>query len=407
MSNKIRLALSLFVAPEAGHFLVPLARILADRGCLPQILVLSRGRTNDPQVFIEPLPGLELLQKIVSRLHVPYHINRGLMERLFDLASPRLLDPATDLLIAGHPVIPRTLRQAKRLGITTALLAANPYDPLLTRITAEEGAKWGVRQRDFYASQFRLAEMRRSLPYLDYLLATTSVIAQTYRESGFSGKIVEFSYPYGLNLQQFSMPETKQNQAFRVGYLGHSYLLKGLQYLLSAWEEINLPDAELMVGGSTMTPGVQNLIRTRFAHLSKVNFMGYVNDLNAYYHNCSIYVCPSRIDGHPRTVYEAMACGLPIIVTDGCGARDFIRDGKEGFVVPNGDAGAIAQKIKWFYDHPEEIPRMGQIARETVSRFPKEGFAAQVGEAILTLPELGPPFGAAKGMRSRRNEPSP
>jgi len=87
-------------------------------------------------------------------------------------------------------------------------------------------------------------------------------------------------------------------------------------------------------------------------------------DVRPYYSACSVYVLPSYREGTPRTVLEAMAMGRPILTTDTNGCRDTVEDGETGFLVPVKNAEAIAEKMEWFIEHPEEIAPMGQASKE-------------------------------------------
>lgn len=63
-------------------------------------------------------------------------------------------------------------------------------------------------------------------------------------------------------------------------------------------------------------------------------------------------------------VVEAASHGRPVIVSDGAGAKDYVKDGDNGFIVPKRDPKAIADKIQYFKDNPKEIIRIGKNARE-------------------------------------------
>ncbi len=63
---------------------------------------------------------------------------------------------------------------------------------------------------------------------------------------------------------------------------------------------------------------------------------------------------------------EGMACGAPALVTDVCSLPEVVKDGVTGFIVPPNDAGALREKIRWLWEHPEEARAMGQAARQYV-----------------------------------------
>ena len=79
--------------------------------------------------------------------------------------------------------------------------------------------------------------------------------------------------------------------------------------------------------------------------------------------------------------------GLPCISTD-CrpgGARLLINDGINGFIVPQGDSNAIAEKMKWFMQHPVEADKMGLEGTKIKNTFSEEVIANQWEEYLRNL----------------------
>lgn len=75
------------------------------------------------------------------------------------------------------------------------------------------------------------------------------------------------------------------------------------------------------------------------------------DDLAKRLRSADIFLLPSLEDGWARTVSEASACGLPVIVTPNTGAAEFIQEGINGSVVPIRDASAIAEKAIWWWQN--------------------------------------------------------
>jgi glycosyltransferase involved in cell wall biosynthesis len=88
-------------------------------------------------------------------------------------------------------------------------------------------------------------------------------------------------------------------------------------------------------------------------------FKGYVNhdSIGEIYRNSDLFVLPSQNEGMSNALLEAMASGLPVIVTD-TGETSELLDGN-GMVVPIGDSDAIAQGVRELMDDPEARRRMG------------------------------------------------
>lgn len=82
-----------------------------------------------------------------------------------------------------------------------------------------------------------------------------------------------------------------------------------------------------------------------------------------------VLVCPSREDPMPAAVTEAMRSGIPGIVSDAVGTAGYIRDGVEGWLFGNEDAGELAEKIKWCVGHKDQIEQTGRNARVVYERY--------------------------------------
>lgn len=77
-----------------------------------------------------------------------------------------------------------------------------------------------------------------------------------------------------------------------------------------------------------------------------------------------VFVLPSRFEGLPLTIIEAMFAGLPIIASDVGGIPELIVNSKNGFLVNNDDAAAFAAKIEYFIENQNMMQKMGDIGRE-------------------------------------------
>jgi len=103
----------------------------------------------------------------------------------------------------------------------------------------------------------------------------------------------------------------------------------------------------------------------------KVRLMGRSRELHRVYQNADLYVMSSDYEGMPNALAEAMALGLPCISTD-CktGPRDLVDDGENGYLVPCGDAQALAETIVKVFSMPSDAQKeMGQKAREKIIHY--------------------------------------
>jgi glycosyltransferase involved in cell wall biosynthesis len=103
-------------------------------------------------------------------------------------------------------------------------------------------------------------------------------------------------------------------------------------------------------------------------------------DVRELWRRADIFVMPAQVrQGLPRTVLEAAASGRPLVVSDVLGARDFVRNGVEGFVVPSQDTAALGEALERLAGDAGLRVRMGEAARLRIL----QGFTeAHVKEAL-------------------------
>lgn len=112
-------------------------------------------------------------------------------------------------------------------------------------------------------------------------------------------------------------------------------------------------------------------LRGRVAELGleeHVRFVGWRSDLARVYAGSDVVVLTSRNEGTPVCLIEAMAAGRAVVSTDVGGVRDVLEDGRLGEVVPDGDAGALADAVARLLDDPERRARLGALGCEAAPR---------------------------------------
>jgi glycosyltransferase involved in cell wall biosynthesis len=96
----------------------------------------------------------------------------------------------------------------------------------------------------------------------------------------------------------------------------------------------------------------------------RVDWLGLVSDLETWYRTASVFVLPSRVEGMPNALLEAMSHRLPCIVSDGTpGPLELIRDGATGSVIPVNDASALAEAMAELARDEDLRRRLGYAAR--------------------------------------------
>src|SRR6266545_1464074 len=113
-------------------------------------------------------------------------------------------------------------------------------------------------------------------------------------------------------------------------------------------------------------------------------FAGFRRDIAATLSAFDLSVFPSLWEGTPITGFEALAMGKPIVATDADGLLDILTPGHDAWVVPKRDAGALAAKIVWAMDHPDERTRLGAAARAAGRHYDIAAFVRKM-ERLYTI----------------------
>ena len=140
--------------------------------------------------------------------------------------------------------------------------------------------------------------------------------------------------------------------------------------LLEAYERMRLRDRAAVV---FMGDGVLREPLGRYARdhaLGGAHFIGFVNQtaIPKHYAMADVFVLPSTYEPRGAVINEAMACGLPVVVTDRCGSiGDIVLDGDNAFVYPAGDAEALAKILDRLTEDEALRARMAGRSREIIS----------------------------------------
>ncbi|WP_449258424.1 glycosyltransferase [Chlorobium limicola] len=112
-------------------------------------------------------------------------------------------------------------------------------------------------------------------------------------------------------------------------------------------------------------------------------FEGFTPDIYPYLKGCDLFVLASLFEGMPNVVMEAMALEKPVVATDVNGARELIRDGETGLIVPPADAEALAKAIASVIDDPVRLKSFGTAGKERVKEHFTISNMADLLEAYL------------------------
>jgi starch synthase len=262
-----------------------------------------------------------------------------------------------------------TMRSAKRLGIRTVLDVTSAQEDC--------HAAPGNRGR-----RISLSWIRAERELADVMLVPSDYVMHCLLENGVSAERI-MKVPYGVDHRRFS-PERgpRTDHPFRVLYVGTIAHHKGVRYLLEAWQRLKLRDAELVLIGQPDRGGHEILREFQGTYDWRGSVPKYAVD--QYVKSGDVLVLPSLSDSWGLVVTEAMACGIPVIVTTHTGAP--VRNKVDGFVVPPADSTALVERLLFLYEHASIREEMGVRAREHVIRgYTWEHYRARIADAYNTI----------------------
>lgn len=360
-----------------------LAHQLEKRGAL-QSLITSYPRFavtpyGVPSHKIHSLLAKEFLQRSWS--HLPRLIRNRyntqyFLHEVFDRGASKKIEPC-DLFVGFSSFALHSLRRAKQLGAKVVIERGGSHMLYQQSIMREEYEITGVPAGTTPVTHQKIIEKEIQEYTESDRISVPSIYAKhTFLEQGFpEAKILHI--PYGVDLSLFRQTKKRDN-TFRIVFAGGLTLAKGVHYLLQAFSEISLPDAELHLIGP-VTESMKPFLKKYEGSYRRSDYFP-MDKLAEVYSQGSVFAFLSLDDGFGLVIPQAMACGLPVIATDHTGAPDIIRDGVEGFIIPIRDVNACKEKLLFLYENPTVRDEMGKAARARV----QAGFSwDDYGEKII------------------------
>lgn len=197
----------------------------------------------------------------------------------------------------------------------------------------------------------------------------------------------------GVNIKDFNV--SKDREYYKDGNINlvHIASLKPLKdqwTLLKVMVELNktVNNWKLNIAGADVV-GLQKKYEEFVIQKgleSKINFLGKVQDVKYLLAESDLFLLTSITEALPLSIIEAGAMRVPAIVTNVGGCPEIISDGVEGYIVDVGDYKAIAEKVKFLYNHPILLKEMGIKAREKVEK--KFSFNTMMANYIALFEEI-------------------
>lgn len=319
----------------------------------------------------------EVLAKVLYMLKIK---NEGqalkIRCELFDKWTAKIMDNC-QIFHSQDGFCYETAKRMKQQGATficdRGIIAAS----YLQHISETEYSRYGLQKE--YADCYIADRCHNEHMLADCIIVPTETVRQSLLKENVPQEKIRI-IPYGVDLNIFKETENAKHfdyEKFRVLFVGEISFRKGCHYLLDAWKNLNLKNAELILIGHIEKEFEIYLKTYSGKNYKLINYISQL-ELVEYYCKASLFILPSLAEGSARVIYEAMACGLPVIYTNMSGS--IARNDIDGIEIPAFNTEAIEQSIIRLYKNPKLSFEMGMQGKMWVKNYSKENYRKRIQE---------------------------
>jgi glycosyltransferase involved in cell wall biosynthesis len=272
-----------------------------------------------------------------------------------------------DIVVCYENAALETFHTAIQLGIRTILDAASFHHSWQDRFyEPAESAKVHeriIRRKD---AELELAER---------IFTCSQLARDSYVQSGVASERVA-AVPMGVELTRFQPSRVPRERGpVRFVFVGLIGKRKGADILRTAADSLVAKDVDFdltLIGN--FEPPVISRDFGRYKHLDWLSQDALAREMVRH----DVLVLPSRHDSFGMVVAEAMACGLPVIVSESVGSKEMIVDGENGKIVAPGDAESLAAAMSWFSERIDMLAKISAAARGAAERYSWDEYRRRV-----------------------------
>lgn len=301
------------------------------------------------------------------------------------------------LLVSGFRQLALPCAVVARLTRKRCIVRIEAAWDLQARVSAESEVRMGRHGHRFVGLAIRI--IRRAVFHLaDHTIAFSEEIRTQLVQMG--ARLAQIrQIPNGVDTERFAPVGTAAKQSLRLQlglpadktlfiFTGRVCRSKGILELLRLWETlVRRSNLHLVIVGSGVGSHDNCEAQVRelmAAHPQMLTLTGAVSNVEQYLQACDAFIFLSHFEAFSLSMLEALATGLPSIVTDVGGAREVIQPHTWGSIVPiRADAATLVREVDWLLSRRHDWPLMGQLARAAVEQRYSMAAVAQQYAALI------------------------
>jgi glycosyltransferase involved in cell wall biosynthesis len=308
-----------------------------------------------------------LLKEIIERIIIKLKLKKYFyfiffyLNKYFEYFASKKVDyKNSDILVGWSGFSYKAFQKSKNYNVIKILERGSSHIQFQSEILLEEHKRFNIKYK---LGDEEINQELKEYGLADYISIPSTFVKKTFLQKGFDEKKLLLTR-YGVNLNSF-YPKEKKDNIFRFIYVGGLSVRKGLWYTLKAFNELNLPNSELILVGTideNFLPILQEFTSNKkikiFNHISQIKLV-------EFYNISDVFVISSVEDGFAMVIPQALACGLPVICSENSGGSELIANGINGYVVPIRNIDELKKKMNFLYeDKKHYIFLKEKIAKE-------------------------------------------
>lgn len=307
------------------------------------ISAVSRARADNDAASppLLGLPGVRAALTPLGRLSPSWRVWKARME--FDAYAARRL-PAGDHLLAFNGQALTQFRTARqRQYASVALVSGGVHVRRLARRHAVALRRYPLeRSHTGHLPRRYLREYARA----DRIFVASRYSWESFAEEGIAEEVLSL-FPLTPDPRFRPDPARQAPATFDVVYVGGLSVAKGVPLLIDAVRRLAHPDLRLVLVGGWASRGMRRFIQRSCAQDPRIRAAP--GDPLAHLRRACLAVHPSYADGFSYGAAEALACGLPVIVSEDTGMKELIEPGRNGLILPTGEPAPLTEAIDAAY----------------------------------------------------------
>ena len=361
---------------------------------LPKGLVIRMQGRNDMQItpyvqkFAEFYGLLYLGVCRISRLrkYTPF-IRKKLFRKFGTSVAKACIKSGTEVVVAydtqAYDLFQELIR--KNSPIIKVLDMASTSALKIREIVDTEMAKSypfseSLERHNAAYSDKKCIVYKQEMELADYLLVPSGFVKDSLHELGIPENRIIY-LPHGVDIEMFtpSYKEYIPGKTLKFLFVGRVEAAKGIYYILEAFKQLQDLNIELIVVGDVM-----NQREKLEAYTSNARFLGLKrrDEMPEYYKEADVFILSSLWEGSSLSMLEALAAGLPVIASKYSCAPEVVKEYEEGFVVEPRNVEQMKEKIRWYCEHAEKIPKMSRKARKTAEEYTWVKYGENISKII-------------------------